>query len=252
VQRRPGNELVGVYVAYFIAGMSNRILVVDDEPDITALVAYHLARAGHTVSTARNGSDALKAAKHERPDLIVLDLMLPGMSGYDVLRELRSRSETSAVGVILLTARKEEVDRIEGFTRGADDYVVKPFVPEELVLRVGAVLRRLGEPSVASGSVLVLGPITIDRAAHTVTVSGEELTLTATEYKLLLTLAERRGRVQSRAQLLESVWNANPDIQTRTVDMHVQRLRGKLGAFADLIETVRGFGYRIRPERSTA
>jgi len=229
--------------------MSYRILVVDDESDITALVAYHLARAGYSVSTASNGAEAIKAAKRDRPDLVVLDLMLPGMSGYDVLRALRSLSETSGVGVILLTARKEEADRIEGFTEGADDYVVKPFAPEELVLRVRAVLRRLGSPSVASGSLLVMGTVTSDRAAHTVTVGGEELALTATEYKLLLTLAERRGRVQSRAQLLEAVWNANPEIQTRTVDMHVQRLRSKLGPEADLIETARGFGYRIRPER---
>ena len=159
--------------------MSYRILVVDDESDITALVAYHLARAGYTVSTANNGADAIRAAKRDRPDLVVLDLMLPGMSGYEVLKQLRSQSETSGVGVILLTARREEKDRIEGFTVGADDYVVKPFAPEELVLRVRAVLRRLGSPSVASGSLLVLGPVTIDRAAHTVTVNGEELTLTA-------------------------------------------------------------------------
>jgi two-component system phosphate regulon response regulator PhoB len=229
--------------------MSYRILVVDDESDITALVAYHLARAGYSVSTASNGSEAIKAAKRDRPDLVVLDLMLPGMSGYDVLRELRTLSETSGVGVVLLTARKDERDRIEGFTEGADDYVVKPFAPEELVLRVRAVLRRIGSPSVASGSLLVMGTVMIDRAAHTVTVGEEELSLTATEYKLLLTLAERRGRVQSRAQLLESVWNANPEIQTRTVDMHVQRLRSKLGPEADLIETARGFGYRIRPDR---
>jgi two-component system phosphate regulon response regulator PhoB len=228
--------------------MNHRILVVDDEPDITALVAYHLARSGYRVSTARSGSEALKAAADERPDLIVLDLMLPGMSGYEVLKELRGRSETADTGVILLTARKEEADRIEGFSRGADDYVVKPFAPQELVLRVGAVLRRLGAPSVKSGSLLVIGPIQIDRGAHRVTVHDDEISLTATEYRLLLTLAERRGRVQSRSHLLETVWNANPEIQTRTVDMHVQRLRSKLGPEADLIETVRGFGYRLRAD----
>ena len=228
--------------------MTYRILVVDDEPDITALVAYHLARSGYRVSTAGSGSEALKAASEERPDLIVLDLMLPGMSGYDVLRALREREETRDTGVVLLTARKEEADRIEGLTHGADDYVVKPFSPQELVLRVGAVLRRLGSPSVKSGSVLVIGPIVIDRGAHRVTVGNEERILTATEYRLLVTLAERRGRVQSRSQLLETVWNANPEIQTRTVDMHVQRLRTKLGPEADLIETVRGFGYRLRAD----
>jgi two-component system, OmpR family, phosphate regulon response regulator PhoB len=228
--------------------MTHRVLVVDDEPDITALVAYHLARSGYRVSTASSGSEAIKAAMEERPDLVVLDLMLPGMSGYDVLRELRTREETRDTGVVLLTARKEEADRIEGLTRGADDYVVKPFSPQELVLRIGAVLRRLGAPSIKSGSVLVVGSITIDRGAHRVTVGDEECALTATEYRLLLTLAERRGRVQSRSQLLETVWNANPEIQTRTVDMHVQRLRSKLGPEADLIETVRGFGYRLRSE----
>lgn len=226
--------------------MTHRILVVDDEPDITALVAYHLAREGYRVTTAGNGRDALKAATEQRPDLIVLDLMLPGMSGYDVLRELRSRESTTDIGVVLLTARKEEADRVEGFTTGADDYVVKPFSPQELVLRIGAVLRRIASPAVQGGSRLVIGPLTIDQAAHEVTLEGEPLTLTATEYKLLVTLAERRGRVQSRSLLLESVWDANPEIQTRTVDMHVQRLRNKLGAQADLIETVRGFGYRMR------
>lgn len=225
--------------------------MVDDEPDITALVAYHLAKAGYRVATASTGSEAVAAAAESPPDLIVLDLMLPGRSGYEVLQELRDRTETSSVGVILLTARKEESDRIEGMERGADDYVVKPFSPQELVLRVGAVLRRLGAPSGSSGSRLRIGPITIDRGAHRVHLDGSELSLTATEYRLLSTLAERRGRVQTRAQLLETVWNAHPDIQTRTVDMHVQRLRSKLGDAAEYIETVRGFGYRIRQERGS-
>jgi two-component system phosphate regulon response regulator PhoB len=226
--------------------MTYRVLVVDDEPDITALVAYHLAKAGYRVSTAANGPDALKAAREERPDIVILDIMLPGVSGYDVLAELRRREETRDVGVILLTARREEADRIRGLSLGADDYLTKPFSPAELALRVNAVLRRLGAPAVTSGSTLVAGPITIDRSAHRVTVSGRELELTATEYKLLLTLVERRGRVQTRPQLLETVWEAQPDIQTRTVDMHVQRLRAKLGEAGQLIETVRGFGYRFR------
>jgi len=226
--------------------MTQRVLIVDDEPDITALVAYHLAKEGYRVATASNGAEALKAAAEAAPDLIVLDLMLPGASGYDVLQELRRKPETRDVGVILLTARKDEVDRVRGLTLGADDYVVKPFSPKELVLRVAAVLRRLAGPAVASGSLLVVGPITIDRAGHAVSVGGRALDLTATEYKLLLTLAERRGRVQSRAQLLETVWEAHPSIQTRTVDMHVQRLRAKLGKASDLVETVRGFGYRLK------
>jgi two-component system phosphate regulon response regulator PhoB len=226
--------------------MTHRILVVDDEPDITALVAYHLAKAGYRVSTAANGSDALKSAREERPDVVVLDLMLPGLSGYEVLQELRKREETRDVGVILLTARREEADRIRGLSLGADDYLTKPFSPHELALRVAALIRRLAAPAVSAGSTLTAGPISIDRSAHRVSLDGVELQLTSTEYKLLLTLIERRGRVQTRPQLLETVWEAQPDIQTRTVDMHVQRLRTKLGESGRMIETVRGFGYRFR------
>jgi two-component system phosphate regulon response regulator PhoB len=226
--------------------MTHRILVVDDEPDITALVAYHLAKAGYRVSTAARGPEALKAATEERPDVIILDLMLPGMSGYDVLAELRAKPETRDIGVILLTARKQEADRIRGLTLGADDYLTKPFSPAELTLRVGAVLRRLAAPAVSSGSLVTAGDITIDRSALRASVAGRDLDLTAIEFKLLLTLIERRGRVQTRPQLLETVWEAQPDIQTRTVDMHVQRLRTKLGESGRMIETVRGFGYRFR------
>jgi two-component system phosphate regulon response regulator PhoB len=232
--------------------MSHRILVVDDEPDITALVAYHMAKAGFRVSTAGNGSDALKAAREERPDIVILDLMLPGISGYDILAELRKQEETREVGVILLTAKREEPDRIRGLSLGADDYLTKPFSPQELSLRVSGLLRRLGSPAVSAGSTLTAGPLVIDRSAHRAAVDGQELSLTATEYKLLLTLVERRGRVQSRPQLLEIVWEAQPDIQTRTVDMHVQRLRTKLGDVGKLIETVRGFGYRFRGSERVA
>ncbi len=225
-----------------------RVLVVDDERDITALVAYHLAKAGYRVTTASTGPAALQAVETEPPDLVVLDLMLPGRSGYEVLSELRRRDDTRDVGVILLTARREEADRIKGLASGADDYLTKPFSPEELVLRVGAVLRRLRAPAAAAaGSVLRIGPIAIDRAALTVTVAGRPVDLTRIEYRLLLVLAERRGRVQTRPHLLETVWEAQSDIQTRTVDMHVQRLRAKLGEAGALIETVRGFGYRLRP-----
>jgi two-component system phosphate regulon response regulator PhoB len=232
--------------------MTHRILVVDDEPDITALVAYHLAKAGYRVSTASSGAEALRAASDERPDVVVLDLMLPGVSGYDVLTELRSREETRDVGVILLTARREEIDRIRGLSLGADDYLTKPFSPQELTLRVAAVLRRLQSPAVASGNSITAGSLVIDRSAHRVLLDGHEVGLTATEYKLLLILVERRGRVQTRPQLLETVWEAQPDIQTRTVDMHVQRLRTKLGETGRLIETVRGFGYRFRATERTS
>ena len=227
------------------------MLVVDDEPDIVALVAYHLMKAGYRVSTANAGLQALELVRSERPALVVLDLMLPGISGYEVLERLRADATTRDVGVLMLTARKEEPDRIKGLSLGADDYLVKPFSAQELVLRVGAILRRVSA-SGGAGDVLVIGPIHIDRSAHRVTADGAEMDLTPTEYKLLLTLAERRGRVQDRARLLETVWDAAPDIQTRTVDMHVQRLRSKLGAAGDLIETVRGFGYRLKVPQATS
>jgi two-component system phosphate regulon response regulator PhoB len=222
----------------------DRILVVDDEPDIIALVAYHLVKHGYRVATASDGNEAIRAAKQELPALIILDLMLPGKSGYEVLEELRAAPATRDTAVLMLTARKEEEDRIRGLALGADDYLTKPFSPQELVLRVAAILRRMTRGS--RGDVLTVGPIEIDRGEHRVRVEGIEVDLTATEYKLLVLLAERRGRVQDRARLLESVWGAAPDIQTRTVDMHVQRLRSKLGAAGDLVETVRGFGYRLR------
>ena len=223
-----------------------RVLVVDDEPDIVALVAYHLAKAGYRVATASSGTDALESARRERPSLIVLDLMLPGMSGYEVLEQLRANDATKDVAVLMLTARREESDRIQGLSLGADDYLTKPFSPQELVLRVGAILRRLSAGGATSGDRLQIGALQIDLGAHQVKVDGAPVDLTPTEFKLLLTLAERRGRVQGRAHLLETVWEAAPDIQTRTVDMHVQRLRAKLGAAGDMIETVRGFGYRLR------
>ncbi|MCC7000529.1 MAG: response regulator transcription factor [Gemmatimonadaceae bacterium] len=222
-----------------------RILVVDDEPDIVALVVYHLAKAGYRVSSAASGPDALALAKRDRPALVVLDLMLPGMSGFDVLAKLRDDEGTAKMGVLMLTARKEEPDRIRGLELGADDYLTKPFSPQELVLRVGAILRRVAGGG-DSPDVLTIGPIRMDRSAHRVTVEGHEVELTPTEFKLLLTLAERRGRVQARGHLLETVWEAAPDIQTRTVDMHIQRLRTKLHPAGDLIETVRGFGYRLK------
>ena len=226
--------------------MSQRILVVDDEPDITALVAYHLARGGYRVSTAASGTEALRLARAERPDLVILDLMLPGVSGYDVLAELRrlTTPATWASSCSPPAARRWTASAASPL--GADDYLTKPFSPAELSLRVGAVLRRLAAPSVAAGSTITAGPLTVDRSAHRAALDGQELPLTATEFKLLVTLLERRGRVQSRPHLLETVWEAQPDIQTRTVDMHVQRLRSKLGDHGGMIETVRGLGYRFR------
>jgi len=222
--------------------VAERVLVVDDEPDIVALVAYHLARSGYTVSTATSGPEGLAVARRDKPSIIVLDLMLPGLSGLEVMEELRGDSSTSSIAVLMLTARREESDRIKGLTLGADDYLTKPFSPQELVLRV----RRVKAGREESADVKQIGLLRIDTTAHRVTVDDREVDLTPTEFKLLLLLAERKGRVQPRNLLLEIVWEAAPDIQTRTVDMHVQRLRAKLGDAGDLIETVRGFGYRIR------
>lgn len=223
-----------------------QVLVVDDEPDIVTLVAHHLVKAGYRVSTAASGPDAVTKAHEERPALVVLDLMLPGMSGFEVLEQLRAEEATRDVAVLMLTARKDEPDRVKGLSFGADDYLTKPFSPQELILRVGAILRRVQRGQEPIGDTLRVGPITIDRSAHRVSVDGREIELTPTEFRLLLTLAERRGRLLARARLLEIVWEAAPDIQTRTVDMHVQRLRTKLESAGELIETVRGFGYRLQ------
>jgi two-component system, OmpR family, phosphate regulon response regulator PhoB len=248
-------------VAATVAATGVRVLVVDDEPDIAALVAYHLAKAGYRVATAISGAEAVDGAAGQGPALVVLDLMLPDMSGFDVLERLRADDATRDVAVLMLTARRDEADRIRGLALGADDYLTKPFSPQELVLRVGAILRRVhAAPAAHAGvrrngardapDVLEVGALRIDRAAFRVLVDGAEVELTPTEYKLLLLLAERRGRLQDRGQLLQSVWEAAPDLQTRTVDMHVQRLRAKLGPAGELIETVRGFGYRLRGERA--
>ncbi len=229
--------------------LSPRVLLVEDERDIAALVAFHLTREGYRVRTSARGEEALEALGVERADLVLLDLMLPGFSGYDVLQEMRRRPEWADIPVVVLTARREEADRIKGLELGADDYVTKPFSPRELVLRVAAVLRRAQAPAVAGGGrTLHGGPIAVDLAALRASIDGQELDLTPTEFRLLSTLLERRGRIQTRQQLLEAAWDIHARIETRTVDMHVQRLRAKLGDAADWIETVRGFGYRFKPK----
>ena len=245
LSRSPATPRHANGVAASPLGAGERVLVVDDEPDIRALVAYHLAKNGFRVATAESGHDALRAVEDESPALIVLDRMLPGMSGDEILAAVRASSTSHDIPVLMLTARREEHDRIRGLALGADDYLTKPFSTQELVLRVSAILRRSRIAS-ASADVVTVGAVEIDRAHHRVTAEGRQVDLTATEFRLLLTLALRRGRVQSRALLLEEVWESAPDVQTRTVDMHMQRLRAKLGAAADLIETIRGFGYRMR------
>jgi len=230
-----------------------RILVVEDEPDIAALIAYQLTREGYRVETASTGVDALSAVRREVPALMVLDRMLPGIGGDEVLRTLRGDPATRPMPVLFLTAKREQEDRIRGLELGADDYLSKPFSPRELVLRVSAILRRASEPAPAPGGrLLVAGALRLDLGAHQATLDGVELPLTPTEFRLLQALVERRGRTQSRKQLLEHAWDMNAEvserIETRTVDMHVRRLRTKLGHAGDLVETVRGFGYRLRPE----
>jgi two-component system, OmpR family, phosphate regulon response regulator PhoB len=228
-----------------------RVLVVEDEPDIAALIAYQLTREGFRVETAGTGPEALQAVSRDIPDLVVLDRMLPGLSGDEVLQRLRAEAATSNLPVLVLTAKREQEERIKGLELGADDYLTKPFSPRELVLRVQAILRRVHEAGItAGGRILKAGPIRMDLSSHQATLSGEEINLTPTEFRLLQSLVERRGRTQSRQQLLEKAWDveshASERIQTRTVDMHVRRLRGKLGETGDWIETIRGFGYRLR------
>jgi DNA-binding response OmpR family regulator len=228
--------------------MTKDILVVDDEPDIRRLIVMHLERDGFRCRTAGTGPDALREAKTAAPDLVILDLMLPAIDGLEVCRRLRGDAATAGVPIIMLTARADEVDRVVGLEIGADDYVVKPFSPKELVARVRAVLRRAqpAEPA----RVLTAGPLTLDPARHVVTLAGGPLALTPKEFDLLQVLLESAGRVLSRERLLSHVWGyARADeIESRTVDVHVRRLRAKLGDFGSRIATVKAVGYRFEPE----
>ncbi len=225
--------------------MPQTVLVVDDERDIVELVRYNLVQAGYRVVSAADGRQAIDLARRERPDLIVLDLMLPALPGAEVARILKQDEKTRGIPILMLTARGEEVDRVVGFELGADDYVVKPFSPRELVLRVQAILRREGQET--GECRIVYDPLVIDLEAHTVRLKGKEVGLTSTEFKLLQRLARRPGRAFSRDQLLSEVWGYGGDLETRTVDTHVKRLRAKLGEIGAWIETVRGLGYRFRP-----
>ncbi|HYV17929.1 MAG TPA: response regulator [Verrucomicrobiae bacterium] len=226
--------------------MSQTILVVDDEKDIVDLMRYNLVQAGFRVVSASDGQQALDLARRERPDLVVLDLMLPTLPGTEVARLLRQEEKTRSIPIVMLTARGSEVDRVVGFELGADDYVVKPFSPRELVLRVQAILRR--DVRDEGEEKITFDPLVIDLAAHVVRLKGREVGLTATEFKLLHRLARRPGRAFSRDQLLSDVWGYSGDLETRTVDTHMKRLRAKLGIVGSWIETVRGHGYRFRPE----
>ena len=226
--------------------MSKRILIVEDEADLVGVLQYNLKKEGFAVQSAGSGAEALRLIEQDPPpELVLLDLMLPDISGVDVCRQLRGEERTRRVPVLMLTARGEEADRVRGFEGGADDYVTKPFSGRELMLRVKALLRRAGgvEAGASDGT---FGTLRVDNGAHRAWVDGEEIVLTALEFRLLGAFLERRGRVQTREALLADVWDIHADVTTRTVDTHVKRLREKLGAAGEYIETVRGVGYRFK------
>jgi DNA-binding response OmpR family regulator len=222
----------------------NRILIIEDEPDVIDMLTLSLRKADFVVSNAADGARGLRLAREESPALVILDLMLPKMPGLEVCKLLKTDGATKHIPIIMLTAKAEEIDRIVGLEFGADDYVTKPFSPREMVLRIKAVLRR-GKGEIAEEP-LTAGLIRLDPVRHHVSVNGRPVRLTSVEFKLLNMLMVRRGRVQARDRLLNEVWGYESAIDTRTVDTHVRRLRKKLGKAADAIETVRGFGYRLR------
>src|ERR1051325_3624127 len=224
--------------------MKPKILVVDDEPDVVELIRVNLTAAGFDVLIAGDGPEALRKARSAAPALVILDLMLPEVDGLEVCKLLRRDPATQPIPIVMLTAKAAEIDRVLGFELGADDYVTKPFSPRELVLRVKALLRR-GQGTEESSDQIRIGALVVDVAKHQVSVQNKAIDLTATEFKLLTILAQRRGRVQSREQLLQDVWEYDNLIDTRTVDTHMRRLREKLGPAAKHLDTVRGVGYRF-------
>lgn len=228
-----------------------KILIVEDDPHIARLIRYNLEKAGFECLQTADGQRAFEELERHKVHLIILDIMLPGMDGFELCKEIKKKQAWASIPVLMLTARAEEIDRVLGLELGADDYMVKPFSPRELVLRVKAILRR-GEPAaVSTAPVLTAGQLIIDRERHKVTVNTKEVQLTAMEFKLLVLLLERRGRLQSRERLLNDVWDIDAEVTTRTVDTHVKRLRQKLGKMGKCIETVRGHGYRLRDEESS-
>jgi two-component system, OmpR family, phosphate regulon response regulator PhoB len=224
-----------------------KVLIIEDEDDIRSVLEYNLSEKGHKTLASGSGAEGLKLAREHKPELVLLDLMLPDLHGTEVCRAIRADKSLEGTKIIFLTAKGEEIDRVVGFELGADDYVVKPFSVRELMLRVDAILRRRDSipPSAANEGIFAFGALRVDRTAHRVWVSDAELELTALEFKLLVTLYDRKNRVQSRTVLLNDVWGIEADITTRTVDTHVKRLREKLGAACDYVETVRGVGYRF-------
>ncbi|MGI8965387.1 MAG: response regulator [Limisphaerales bacterium] len=227
--------------------MKSKILVVDDEPDALELIEFNLKAAGYDVATAADGETALKKARTSLPNLILLDLMLPKVDGLEVCKILRRDPNTASIPIIMLTANAAEIDRVLGLELGADDYVTKPFSPRELVLRVKGLLKR-GQTAETKSDKIIFGELCVDIPRHQITIKGKPIELTATEFKLITVLAQRRGRVQSREQLLKDVWEYDSMIDTRTVDTHMRRLREKLGSAAKYLDTVRGVGYRFVEE----
>jgi len=223
----------------------NNVLIIEDEKDLADLLAFNLEKEGFATTCIHDGKLGLDQANADLPDLILLDLMLPGLLGTDVCKVLRKTPRTAHIPVIMITAKGDEIDRVVGFEVGADDYIVKPFSMREVTLRVKAVMRRFEHEEQLPPKLLCIGDIAIDTQRHTVKSSGADIDLTSTEFKLLLYLVENKECVQSRDQLLQNVWSYNHTGDSRTVDTHVTRLRGKLGAPGDIIKTIRGFGYMI-------
>ena len=223
------------------------ILIIEDEKDIVDLIEYHLKQSGFSVTSALDGSTGLERARKKRPDLIILDLMLPRMDGKDICRSLKSNPLTQSIPILMLTAKAEETDRLIGFELGADDYVTKPFSPKELVLRVKAILRRKEVPQEGE-KIIQIGDLLIDIDRHHVSIKKNPIRLTSTEFKLLVELASKKGRVLTREHLLDKVWGYTYEGYARTVDTHIRRLREKLGNLGEYIETLRGVGYRFREE----
>ena len=224
--------------------MGHKVFIVEDEPDLRDTLKYNLENEGFIVEAFSNGEDFLSSVDKNKPNLVILDLMLPGVSGLDVCRELRSNDNYDGIGIVMLTAKSEEIDRIVGFELGADDYVTKPFSVRELILRVKVLLKKRTDDG-ANEQILEFGPILMNLEAHEVSIDGKIVNLTALEFKLLKHLLKRKGRVQTRDQLLGDVWGYSSEVTTRTVDTHIKRLREKLGAPGDLIQTIRGVGYRF-------
>jgi two-component system phosphate regulon response regulator PhoB len=223
-----------------------KVLIIEDEKDLAELLAFNLEKEGYSAMCVHDGKLGLEQAGTVLPDLILLDLMLPGMLGTEICKALRKDQRTAHIPIIMITAKGDEIDRVVGFEVGADDYIVKPFSMREMALRIKAVMRRFEhEVQPSADDIFTVGDIVIDKERHTVISAGAEIDLTGTEFKLLLFLAEKKGCVQSREKLLQNVWSYNNAGDTRTVDTHVTRLRGKLGEPGDIIKTVRGFGYKI-------